>query len=146
MGFFDTLKVMKDIVKGGIASYESGEKLDELIDKSAKNYKKFLSDDEKNLYKKYLSAKESYEENFSDDENNKLLEKFENCQVEYLEALQKNSSLPQNFRDEIKNAVAEFKKANNMALESLGETLTKYAENDEEKAAVKKVIEDEKRK
>ena len=74
------------------------------------------------------------------------MEKIENCQVEYLEALQKNSSLPQNFRDEIKNAVAEFKKANNMALESLGETLTKYAENDEEKAAVKKVIEDEKRK
>ena len=74
------------------------------------------------------------------------MEKYENCQVEYLEALQKNSSLPQNFRDEIKNAVAEFKKADNMALESMGETLTKYAENDNEKSNVKKIIDNAKRK
>ena len=146
MGFLDTLKVMKDIVKGGIAAYKSGEKLDELIAQSMDDYKKFLSDGEKNLYKKYLSAKEAYEENFSDDDSNNLLEKYENCQVEYLEALQKNSSLPQNFRDEIKNAVAEFKKADNMALESMGETLTKYAENDNEKSNVKKIIDNAKRK
>ena len=57
MGFFDTLKVMKDIVKGGIAAYKSGEKLDELIVQSMDDYKKFLSEGEKNLYQKYLSAK-----------------------------------------------------------------------------------------
>ena len=74
------------------------------------------------------------------------MEKYENCQVEYLETLQKNPSLPQNFRDEIKNAVAEFKKADNMALESMGETLTKYAENDNEKSNVKKIIDNAKRK
>ena len=146
MGFFDTLKVMKDIVQGGIASYKSGEKLDELIEQSMDDYKKFLSADEKNLHKKYLKAKEAYEENFSDDENNTLLQKFEDAQVEYLEALEKNSSLPQNFIDEIKTALEEFKKADNMALESLGETLTKYAENDEERESIKKALEDEKRK
>ena len=148
MGFFDTLKVMKDIVKGGIAAYESGEKLDELIEKSIDEYEDSLSSDEKKLHEKYLKAKEDYEEYDDDDSDkkNKLLEKNEDCQIEYLEALTKNNSLPKDFRDEIKTAIEEFKKADNFALESLGETLTKAAETDEQREEIKKTIEESKRK
>ena len=39
MGLFDTLKVMKDIVKGGVAAYQADEKLDELIKRIKEDYK-----------------------------------------------------------------------------------------------------------
>lgn len=149
MGFsdiFDVIDTVVDIVKDGYDAYKSGEKLEELIKKSIDDYKEKLSDDEKKLYKNYLKAKENYEEKSADDENNKLLEKYEICQVKYLEAIAQNSSLPQDFRDEIKNSVEEFKKDNNKTIEKLGERFAKRAENDEQRKFIKKTIEESKMK
>ena len=143
---FDVVGTVVDIVKGGIDSYKAGEKLDELIEKSIDKYEDSLSDDEKKLHKSYLNAKEAYEEQHEVDDNDKLLEKLETCQVKYLEALEQNTSLPKDFRDEIEEAVIEFKKANNMALEKLSERFEKRAENDEQKELIKKTIEEAKMK
>lgn len=143
---FDVVGTMVDIVKGGIDSYKTGEKLEELIEKSIDEYEDLLSSDEKKLHKNYLKAKEKYEEDTEVDDKNEILEKFEACQVAYLEAIEQNSSLPKDFREEIENAVAEFKKANNMALEKLGERFEKRAENDEQKELIKKTLEEAKMK
>ena len=147
MGFsdiFDVIDTMVDIVKGGIDSYKSGEKLDELIEKSITEYADVLSDDEKAMHKKYINAKTAYEEQaveFDNDKKNELLQQSEKCQVEYLEAIEQNDALPKDFRDEIKNSVAEFKEANNMALENLEKKFTKRAENEEQKQLIKKTFE-----
>ena len=143
---FDVIDTVVDIVKDGYDAYKSGEKLEELIEKSIDDYEEELSADEKALYKNYLKAKENYEEKSADDENNTLLEKYESCQVKYLEAIAQNSSLPQDFRDEIKNAVEEFKKDNNKTIEKLGERFAKRAENDEQREFIKKTIDDAKMK
>lgn len=145
MGFFDTLKVMKDIVVGGIESYKAGEKLLELIEKSQNDYEDVLTAEEKKLYQTYQNVKAEYEPK-TGEEQQAVIDKFEDAQIAYLESLENNSSLPKSFREEIKTAIEEFKKADNFALESLGETLEKYAENDEQKTEVRKTLEESKRK
>ena len=88
---FDVIDTVVDIVKDGYDAYKSGEKLEELIEKSIDDYEEELSADEKALYKNYLKAKENYEEKSADDENNTLLEKYESCQVKYVEAIAQNN-------------------------------------------------------
>ena len=143
---FDVIDTVVDIVKDGYDAYKSGEKLEELIEKSIDDYEDNLSADEKKLHKDYLKAKENYEEKSVDDENNTLLEKYEICQVRYLEAIAQNSSLPQDFRDEIKSAVETFKKDNNKTIEKLGERFEKRAENNEQREFIKKTIDEAKMK
>ena len=116
MGLFDTLKVMKDIVSGGIESFKAGEKLEELIEKASDDYEDVLTAAEKKLYRKYEKAKEAYDDNDDTDKNNELLERMEDAQIEFLAALTDNSSLPKKFRNEIKTAIEEFKAADNKAL------------------------------
>lgn len=129
MGFFDeiadTFKVMKDIVHGGIESYKAGEKLDALIVRVEKNFGDALTADDKKLLAAYKTSKQAYDDNTDSD---------------------KNDSLPENLRDEITAAVAEFKQADNRALESAADTIGKYAENDEQRDQVRKAFEDSKRK
>ena len=146
MGFFDTLKVMKDIVSGGIASFQAGEKLDELIKKVEDDYEDVLSADEKKLLKTYKRSMKAYDDNSDTDKNDELIDKLDDDRLAFLEALQKNSSLPKSFRNEIKTAIEEFKNADNSALDSLGEVLEKNAENDEQRAEVRKTINQSKRK
>ncbi|MBQ6006140.1 MAG: hypothetical protein IJL14_07830 [Selenomonadaceae bacterium] len=146
MGFFDTLKVMKDIVSGGIASFQAGEKLDELIKKVEDDYEDVLSADEKKLLKNYKRSMKAYDDNSDTDKNDELIDKLDDDRLAFLEALQKNSSLPKSFRNEIKTAIEEFKNADNSALDSLGEVLEKNAENDEQRAEVRKTINQSKRK
>ena len=146
MGFFDTFKVMKDIVVGGIESYKAGEKLDELIQKAADDYDDVLTAEEKSLLHKYEKSKAAYDDNSDTDKNDELLNKLEDDQCAFLEALQKNSSLPKSFRKEIKTAVKEFKKANNLALDSLGEVLEKNAETEDQRDEIRKTLNESKHK
>ena len=146
MGFFDTLKVMKDIVSGGIASFQAGEKLNELIEKVEDDYEDVLSADEKKLLKNYKRSMKAYDDKSDTDKNDELIDKLDDDRLAFLEALQKNFSLPKSFRNEIKTAIEEFKNADNSALDSLGEVLEKNAENDEQRAEVRKTINQSKRK
>ena len=146
MGFFDTLKVMKDIVTGGIEAYKAGEKLDELIEKVEDDYEDALTTNDEARLKQYKKAKKAYDENTDSDNNDEMLENMENARLAFLEALEDNSTLPKSLKTEIKTSIAEFKKADNKALDSLGETLEKYAENDEQRAEVRKTLDESKRK
>lgn len=146
MGFFDTLKVMKDIVSGGIDAFKAGEKLDELITQATDDYDDVLTAEDKSLLKKYHRAKEAYDDNDDTDKNSELLTAMEDAQIAFLESLQKNSSLPKSFRAEIKTAIEEFKKADNKALDTLEDVLNKNAENDEQRAEIKRTLDESKRK
>lgn len=150
MGFFDeiadTFKVMKDIVHGGIESYKAGEKLDALIERVEKDFGSALTDDNKNLLTAYKTSKQAYGDNTDSDKNQKLLQKMEDDRVAFLTALLDNSSLNGEFRFEISTALKEFKKADNLALESAADTIGKYAETDEQRAEVRKAFDDAKRK
>lgn len=145
MMIFDTLKVMKDIVTGGIAAYKAGEKLEELVEKSVQDYDDVLTAEEKNLYQAYQNVKIEYDAK-NTDEQQEFMSKVEDAKIAYLESLEENSSLPKSFREEIKTAIEEFKKADNKALDSLSDTLERYAENDEQKAELRKTVEESKRK
>ena len=131
MGFFDTLKVMKDIVAGGIEAYNAGEKLDALIEQTVTKHRAALSDNERALHKQFKRSAQAY------DDNDRLA---------FLDAVANNPLMPQTLRDEIKTAVADFKRAENRALDSFGETAEKYAETDEDRAQVRKVLDEHKRK
>ena len=147
MGFFDTFKVMKDIVSGGIESFKTGEKLDELIEKVEDDYEDVLmTAAEKKLLKNYKRSAKAYDDNSDTDKNDELIQKLDDDKLAFLEALQENSSLPKSLRNEIKTAVNEFKDADNSALDSLGEVLEKNAETDEERAEVRKTLNESKRK
>ena len=150
MGFFDeisdTFKVMKDIVHGGIESYKAGEKLDALIVRVEKDFGDVLTDDDKNLLARYKTSKQAYDDNTDSDKNQELLQKMEDDRVAFLTAAEKNSSLNGDFRFEIKLALKEFAKAENLALESAADTISKYAETDEQRAEVRKAFDDAKRK
>ena len=146
MGFFDTFKVMKDIVTGGIEAFKAGEKLEELIEKIEDDYEDALTAEDKKLLKAYKKAKRAYDDNDDTDKNDDLLGKMEDAQLSFLEAVADNKSLPKSFKNEIKTAIEEFKAADNKALESVGEVLSKAAETDEDRAQVRKTINDHKRK
>lgn len=146
MFLFDTFKVMKDIVSGGIASYKAGEKLDELIEKVMADYGEELSTAQEKLYLKYERAKKAYSDNSDSNKTDSLLTAMENARIEFLESLEENSSLPNSLKNEIKTSVKEFKKADNMALDSLGEVLNKHAETDEQRAEIRKTLDESKRK
>ena len=143
MGFFDeiadTFKVVKDIVHGGIESYKAGEKLDALIERTVNEHGDALTDENKELLAAYKTSKQAYD----DGNDSKTLD---DDRVAFLTAAEANSSLPGDFRFEIKLAMNEFKKANNLALESAAETIGKYAETDEQRAEVRKAFDEHKRK
>ena len=146
MGFFDTFKVMKDIVTGGIEAFKAGEKLEELIEKIEDDYEDALTAEDKKLLKAYKKAKRAYDDNDDTDKNDDLLGKMEDAQLSFLEALAGNKSLPKSFKNEIKTAIDDFKAADNKALESVGEVLSKAAETDEDRAEVRRTINEHKRK
>jgi len=146
MGFFDTFKVMKDIVTGGIEAFKAGEKLEELIEKIEDDYEDALTAEDKKLLKAYKKAKRAYDDNDDTDKNDDLLGKMEDAQLSFLEAVADNKSLPKSFKNEIKTAIEEFKAADNKALESVGEVLSNAAETDKDRAQVRKTINENKRK
>lgn len=146
LGFFDTLKIMKDIVTGGIEAYEAGEKLDELIEKVEDEYEDALTAEDKARLKEYKTTKKAYDDNTDREKNDKLLGEMEDARLSFLEALEDNSTLPKSLRNEIRTQIEEFKTADNKALNSLGSTLEKYAETDEQRTEIRKTLNESKRK
>ena len=149
MGLFDTLKVMKDIVKGGVAAYQADEKLDELIKRIKEDYKDMLSEDERALRKAYKQAKEELEEkegHLSEEEEKALKDKVIDRKLAYVRAVAENPGLPADFRGELANAVEEYKQAENLALDTFEEVTVKMAETDKDRQKVRDIIDDMKRK
>ena len=95
--WLSALKVAKDIVKGGISAYKAGEIVDALIAKSIDEYDAVLTEKEKELYEQYKNTTDE--------------EKKANLRLAYLDILQKNLSIPEVFRMEVKDKAQEYRKA-----------------------------------
>ena len=126
--WLSALKVAKDIVKGGISAYKAGEIVDALIAKSVDEYDAVLTEKEKELYEQYQNEKDE--------------EKKANLRLAYLGNLEKNLSIPEDFRMEVKDKAQEYRKAENFALESMESTMLEYAVNEEDKSCIKKAVGD----
>jgi len=126
--WLSALKVAKDIVKGGISAYKAGEIVDALIAKSIDEYDAVLTEKEKELYEQYKNTTDE--------------EKKANLRLAYLDILQKNLSIPEVFRMEVKDKAQEYRKAENFALESMESTMLEYAVNEEDKSCIKNAVGD----
>ena len=126
--WLSALKVAKDIVKGGISAYKAGEIVDALIAKSIDEYDEVLTEKEKELYEQYKNTTDE--------------EKKANLRLAYLDILQKNLSIPEDFRMEVKDKAQEYRKAENFALESMESTMLEYAVNEEDKSCIKNAVGD----
>ena len=126
--WLSALKVAKDIVKGGISAYKAGEIVDALIAKSVDEYDAVLTENEKELYEQYKNTTDE--------------EKKANLRLAYLDILQKNLSIPEVFRMEVKDKAQEYRKAENFALESMESTMLEYAVNEEDKSCIKNAVGD----
>ena len=126
--WLSALKVAKDIVRGGISAYKAGEMVDALIAKSVGDYDAVLTENEKDLYEQYKNAT---------DEDKKA-----NLRLAYLDSLEDNLSLPENFRMEVKDKAQEYRNAENFALESMENTMMEYAGTEEDKSIIKNTVSD----
>ncbi len=126
--WLSALKVAKDIVKGGISAYKAGEIVDALIAKSVDDYDAVLTENERDLYEQYKNAT---------DEDKKA-----NLRLAYLDSLENNLSIPDDFRMEVKDKAQEYKKAENFALESMENTMMEYAGTEEDKSIIKNAVGD----
>ena len=126
--WLSALKVAKDIVRGGISAYKAGEIVDALIAKSIDEYDAVLTEKEKELYEQYKNTTDE--------------EKKANLRLAYLDILQKNLSIPEDFRMEVKDKAQEYRKAENFALESMESTMLEYAVNEEDKSCIKNAVGD----
>lgn len=126
--WLSALKVAKDIVRGGISAYKAGEMVDALIVKSVGDYDAVLTENEKDLYEQYKNAT---------DEDKKA-----NLRLAYLDSLEDNLSLPENFRMEVKDKAQEYRNAENFALESMENTMMEYADTEEDKSIIKNTVSD----
>ena len=102
--------------------------MDALIAKSVDEYSSILTENEKALHEKFKAETEN-------EQKSKL-------RLSYLGSLAKNASLPEDFRTQIENAAQEYRKAENFALESMEDTMMDYATTDDEKASLKKVVDE----
>jgi len=126
--WLSALKVAKDIVRGGISAYKAGEMVDALIAKSVGDYDAVLTENERDLYEQYKNAT---------DEDKKA-----NLRLAYLDSLEDNLSLPENFRMEVKDKAQEYRNAENFALESMENTMMEYADTEEDKSIIKNTVSD----
>ena len=126
--WLSALKVAKDIVRGGISAYKAGEMVDALIAKSVGDYDAVLTENERDLYEQYKNAT---------DEDKKA-----NLRLAYLDSLEDNLSIPENFRMEVKDKAQEYRNAENFALESMENTMMEYADTEEDKSIIKNTVSD----
>lgn len=143
MGLFDGLKIMGDIIKGGIAAAKAGFKLDELCEKTLNEYDSLRSDTDRKLYDEYMALKTKQQNETDQDKANAMIEEVAAAQVAYLNSFRKNPAVPEEFAAGITLAVAEFKKANNSAFEKIRDRLLAAAETEEERQEVLKAFEEE---
>ncbi len=123
-----SLKVAKDIVKGGISAFKAGEVVDELIKNSIEEYGSMIDDSHKDLY-------EQIKRTPNNEEKTKL-------RIEYLSYLAENTALPEDFRNEVENTAKKYKDAENFAMESMEDSMMELVETDEQREAVKKTVDD----
>ncbi len=139
MGLFGVAKVMRDIVKGGVKSYEADEALDKLLKRAEKEFGDALTPEQRELGERYRDWKRKFK-------GTEFAWKAADARRDYLKALMENDALPQDFRDELQEAVSSCKKAENLALDTLEEVAAAEAKTPADKEAVHKIMAEQKRK
>lgn len=142
MGLFDGLKLAADLVKGGIAAFKASEKLEELVKRSRDECKNLVKPEQEQLYQEYANLDSAKSRETDTDKQNALTEKVEAAAVAYLSALAADASYPQAFRAEVTQALAEYAKTNDMPAEIFEKHMMKQAKTEEEKAEVRKALEE----
>ena len=142
---FDGLKMMKEIIDGGIAAAKTGGVLDDLFDRTIAECEDLLSDQEKTLLAKAQELREVYDQALDDtdnddDEDTTALDQWEAARGLFLTAILGNDSIPQDFRDEVKTKLDEFKVADGFAEEFVEKTLLSVAETEAERDYIKQVM------
>ena len=142
MGLFDGLKIMGDIIGGGIEAAKAGLKLDELVEKSVNEYDSKRTAAEKKLYTDYLLLKDKQDKEKDQEKSNAMIEDVEAAEVAYLTAVSKNRAMPAEFTSEITVALIDFKKANGAAMEKVKNRMLKMAKTDAERQEVLEMFKD----
>ena len=140
MGLFDNLKMVKDIVKSGIDAFKANEKLDELVKRSLSEFGAKITPAEKELYNSYKKLKDKYENTEDIDAANAMMEEVEQSELAYLLSLAENKAIPEEFRNAVRDAAAEYARANGAAIDIVGKRMMKAAKTDEEKKYVEDMI------
>lgn len=142
MGLFDGIKLVGDIVKGGIAAFKASEKLEELVQRSRNEFKSLIKPEQEQLYQKYATLDSAKDKEEDVEKQNAMTEKAEAAAAAYLSALAADDAFPKAFRDEITQALQEYSHANEGAIDDiLGNYMMKQAKTDEEKEVVRLMLE-----
>ena len=142
MGLFDGIKLVGDIVKGGIAAFKASEKLEALVERSQNEFKSLIKPEQEQLYQKYATLGHAKDTEKDVEKQNAMTDKVEAAAAAYLSALAADDAFPKDFRDEITQALREYAHANEGAMDDiLGNYLMKQAKTDEEKEAVRLMLE-----
>ena len=142
MGLFDNLFMAADLVKGGIAAVKAVDKMEELAEKLYDDYWDVQTSETKRLYKQYKSAKKKYDDNEDLDKQTELSDAAESAVASCILSATTNASLPKSFREEIKSAIAEWQRTNDLAMEIVEKRLMKVAKTDEEREIVRQIIDE----
>lgn len=142
MGLFDNLFMAKDIIAGGIAAFKASEKLEELIGQSIDYYDSVLSDENREFYAKYTELNKKKEATEDTEKRNAMTDEVEKAMVEYLLSVCANTSVSKKFRDDVQAAIAEWQKANDAPMEIFEKHMMRQAKTDEERAEIKRVMEE----
>ena len=139
MGLLGAAKVMRDIVKGGVRTYRADETLDRLMKRADTEYGDAVTPEQRALLTRYRDWKRKFG-------GTELAAKVTDAKLAYADALAANEALPEDFRDEIRRAVKGYKRAENLALDTLEEVAAAGAKTKADKDVVHRIIGEQKRK
>lgn len=112
MGLFDGIKLVGDLVKGGIAAVKASGKLDTLVERSQSEFGSLVKPGAAKLYQEYVSLRDAQDREKDTDKKNAMTNDVEAARAEYLNAVAADAGFPQDFRDEITATLAEYGRIN----------------------------------
>lgn len=140
MGLFDNLFLAVDLVKGGVASFKASERLEELAGQAIDFYDQSLTEDNRRLYNEYQRLKGEYDALAADDDSSAKMDEMEKALVAFLISVSGNPAISNKFSNDINTAIAEWQKCNDMPTDIFEKYMMKNAKTEEERAAVRKVL------
>ena len=96
------------MMEGGKASM----KLDRLASRSQDEFRSLVKPEQAKLYQDYKAISDAREKEKNTDRKNAMANDVDNAQEKYLSAVAADAAFPQDFRDEIASALAEYKRIN----------------------------------
>lgn len=151
MGLFDGFKMAGDLIKGGMRTVKISMKLDELTEKAVGEYGEVLTPKQKEWHQEFVALGQQYDEANKEEEKKKekdrdtekltmLSDQKDAAQIKFLSSVSRNARVPQEFKDEITAAIAEYKDANAHMFDGMKERFLKKAKTEEERKQVEELF------